>query len=72
MPFSDGNGRTGRIIMYKECLKNNICPFIVKDNNKQKYYDALHTAQLDNDYVSLINYYKEEQKSYFDNIKDLI
>ena len=29
-PFQDGNGRVGRLIMFKECLKNNIVPFICK------------------------------------------
>ena len=33
-PFGDGNGRVGRIIMFKECLKNNLMPFIVLDKDK--------------------------------------
>ena len=33
-PFNDGNGRIGKIIMFKECLKNNIIPFIIADENK--------------------------------------
>ena len=36
-PFQDGNGRTGRIIMFKECLKYNIVPFIIEDNLKMFY-----------------------------------
>jgi len=32
--FQDGNGRIGRIIMFKECLKNNIIPFIIQDADK--------------------------------------
>ena len=36
-PFADGNGRVGQIIMFKECLKNNIMPFIVLDNDKFYY-----------------------------------
>ena len=33
-PFQDGNGRIGRIIAFKECLKNNIVPFIILDREK--------------------------------------
>lgn len=40
-PFQDGNGRVGRIIMFKECLKNNITPFIILDKNKSFYYRGL-------------------------------
>lgn len=32
--FADGNGRVGRMIMFKECLKNNIMPFIILDKDK--------------------------------------
>ena len=37
-PFQDGNGRIGRLIMFKECLKNNIMPFIIEDSHKAFYY----------------------------------
>lgn len=40
-PFQDGNGRVGRLIMFKECLKNNITPFIIADNGKAFYYRGL-------------------------------
>jgi len=40
-PFQDGNGRVGRLIMFRECLKNNIIPFIIDDNHKQYYYRGL-------------------------------
>lgn len=40
-PFQDGNGRVGRIIMFKECLKNNITPFIILDKYKFFYYRGL-------------------------------
>ena len=39
--FQDGNGRVGRLIMFKECLKNNIVPFIIDDNLKMFYYRGL-------------------------------
>ena len=40
-PFQDGNGRVGRLIMFKECLKHNIVPFIIEDNQKLFYYRGL-------------------------------
>lgn len=40
-PFQDGNGRVGRLIMFKECLKNNIVPFIIDESLKEFYYRGL-------------------------------
>jgi Fic family protein len=40
-PFQDGNGRVGRLIMFRECLKNGHIPFIIDDNDKQFYYRGL-------------------------------
>lgn len=40
-PFQDGNGRVGRLILFKECLKNGIVPFIIEDNLKMYYYRGL-------------------------------
>lgn len=44
-PFQDGNGRVGRMIMFKECLKNNIIPFIILDKDKLFYYRGLKEYQ---------------------------
>ena len=40
-PFQEGNGRVGRLIAFKECLKNNIVPFIILDSKKMFYYRGL-------------------------------
>lgn len=40
-PFQDGNGRVGRLLLFKECLKYNIVPFIIEDNLKLFYYRGL-------------------------------
>lgn len=40
-PFQDGNGRVGRLIILKECLKNNIVPFVILDSKKMFYYRGL-------------------------------
>lgn len=41
-PFQDGNGRVGRLIMFKECLNHHIVPFIITDELKMFYYRGLH------------------------------
>ena len=69
-PFQDGNGRVGRLIMFKECLANGIVPFIITDELKMFYYRGLRewghingyltdtclTAQ--DQYKSLLDYFK--------------
>ncbi|MCD7972346.1 MAG: Fic family protein [Candidatus Azobacteroides sp.] len=40
-PFQDGNGKVGRLIMFRECLKNDIVPFIIDEDHKQFYYRGL-------------------------------
>ena len=40
-PFQDGNGRIGRLIMFKECLRNGITPFIISEDLKGYYYRGL-------------------------------
>ncbi len=41
-PFQDGNGRVGRLIMFRECLRLGIVPFIITDDLKMYYYNGLH------------------------------
>ncbi len=40
-PFQDGNGRVGRLLLFKECLRNNIVPFIIDEELKMFYYRGL-------------------------------
>ena len=51
-PFQDGNGRVGRLIMFKECLKCNIVPFIIEDNLKLYYYRGLKEWDHENGYLT--------------------
>ena len=51
-PFQDGNGRVGRLIMFKECLKYNIVPFIIEDNLKLFYYRGLQEWGKENGYLT--------------------
>ena len=50
-PFSDGNGRVGRLIMLKECLKNNIVPFIIDEKHKYFYYRGLKEWDREKGYL---------------------
>lgn len=50
-PFQDGNGRVGRLIMFKECLKYHIVPFIIEDNLKMFYYRGLKEWNNDKGYL---------------------
>ena len=50
-PFQDGNGRIGRLIMFKECLKYNIVPFIIEHNLKMFYYRGLKEWHNERDYL---------------------
>lgn len=73
-PFQDGNGRVGRLIMFKECLKYNIVPFIIDESLKMYYYrglmewnkergylrDTCLTAQ--NQYKRYLDYFKISYK----------
>ena len=51
-PFQDGNGRVGRLIMFKECLKYNIVPFIIEDNLKLFYYRGLKEWDNEKGYLT--------------------
>jgi len=51
-PFQDGSGRVGRLIMFKECLKYNIVPFIIEDNLKMFYYRGLKEWNNEKGYLT--------------------
>ena len=51
-PFQDGSGRVGRLIMFKECLKYNIVPFIIEDNLKIFYYRGLKEWNNEKGYLT--------------------
>lgn len=50
-PFQDGNGRVGRLILFKECLKNDIVPFIIDEDLKLFYYRGLHEWNTEQGYL---------------------
>lgn len=70
-PFQDGNGRVGRMILFKECLRWGITPFIIDERHKQFYYRGLKEYEVDraylidtcyssqDEYASLVKYFME-------------
>ena len=50
-PFQDGNGRVGRLILFKECLRNNIVPFIIDEDTKLFYYRGLKEWERERGYL---------------------
>ena len=50
-PFQDGNGRVGRLILFKECLRNDIVPFIIEDDIKEFYYRGLQEWKNEKGYL---------------------
>lgn len=67
-PFYDGNGRTGRLIMFKQCLQNGIVPFIVDDRDKMFYYMGLKEWQVKNRSERLINVFLSAQDTMCANL----
>ena len=68
-PFQDGNGRVGRMIAFKECLKNNIIPFIILDKDKLFYYRGLKEYQNKTEKGYLIDTCLNAQDQYANMIK---
>lgn len=71
-PFYDGNGRVGRLIMFKECLRRGIVPFIVNDNDKRFYAQGLSEWQLSNKkdrLMGVCSLMQEDMIAVFDHFK---
>ena len=63
-PFQAGNGRVGRMILFRECLYNNIMPFFIEDRNKDFYLRGLKEYQLNNEKGYLIDTCLNSQDNY--------
>jgi Fic family protein len=61
-PFLDGNGRIGRLIMLRQCLQNNITPFIIDNDTRSEYINALKMYHKTNFASFLVEYCKKLQK----------
>ena len=63
-PFQDGNGRVGRMIMFRECLYNDIMPFFIEDRNKDFYIRGIKEYQTNNEKGYLIDTCLNSQDNY--------
>lgn len=71
-PFQDGNGRIGRLIAFKECLKNNIMPFIILDKDKLFYYRGLKEYQIGGEKGFLIDTCLNAQDQYEKMVREYL
>ncbi len=63
-PFQDGNGRIGRMIMFRECLYNDLIPFYIEDRNKDFYIRGIKEYQNNNEKGYLIDTCLNSQDNY--------
>ena len=68
-PFQDGNGRVGRLILFKECLKNDIVPFIITDDLKMFYYRGIREWKTEPGYLTDTSLTPQE---HFKDLKEYI
>ncbi len=76
-PFQDGNGRVGRMIMFKECLINQVIPFIIQDELKLFYYRGLQNYRREKGYLmdtclNAQDIYKETIKALLPDFEQII
>ncbi len=68
-PFQDGNGRTGRLILFRECLKNRVIPVVIEDVNRNEYLVALKEYREEKSLNKLIMLFEKEQQLYWEKCK---
>jgi len=71
-PFQDGNGRTGRLILFRECLKNEIMPVVIEDANRNEYLEGLKEYREVKALSKLVSLFEKEQQFYFEKCKYFI
>ena len=64
-PFQDGNGRTGRLILFRECLRHGISPLIIEDAHRPEYLEALKEYCQSGTIVKMIALFQLEQEYYW-------
>ena len=64
-PFQDGNGRTGRLLLFRECLRNGIVPVIIEDNCRNEYLEALKEFRENNSSDKMVHLFEKEQDFYY-------
>ncbi|MCC2818092.1 Fic family protein [Enterocloster sp. OA13] len=64
-PFQDGNGRTGRLVLFRECLRNGIVPVVIEDSNRNEYLEALKEFREDNTLDKMVRLFEKEQEFFY-------
>ncbi len=67
--FQDGNGRTGRLILFRDCLKHGMAPAVIEDKNRNAYLEALKEYREHTTTVQLEKLFREEQEFYREKYK---
>lgn len=68
-PFQDANGRTGRLILFRECLKNRTVPVVIEDRYRNEYLEALKVYREEKTLDKLIGHFEKEQLVYWEKCK---
>ena len=68
-PFQDGNGRTGRLILFRECMKNGIVPIVIEYANRNEYLEGLKEYREVKALSKLVSLFEKEQQLYFEKCK---
>lgn len=63
-PFQDGNGRTGRILIFRECLVHDLIPLIIEDEERNRYLEALNEYRRSGTVDLLLQLFEKEQLKY--------
>ena len=71
-PFQDGNGRTGRLILFRECLRSDIVPVVIEDRNRNEYLEGLKEYREERVLKKLSDLFTKEQQFYFEKCKYFI
>lgn len=70
-PFIDGNGRAARLLLNFELLKNKYIPVVIKNSQREQYYDGLEDVNLKNDYSKLNNLVVDNLLNSYEALKKL-
>ena len=71
-PFQDGNGRTGRIILFRECLTHGIMPVILEDDHRMEYIEGLAMYRNIGSVDALVKLFEKEQAVYREKVEKFI
>ena len=64
-PFQDGNGRTGRLVLFRECLRNGMIPVVIEDSNRNEYLEAWKEYRENNKLDKMVKLFEKEQEFYY-------